>query len=104
VRDVMQSFSRDLILDRSLKLVGLQSPTACATRAGGDYDSNFENFDLFHAHSPGGHRTRRSRLFVAGEPARRCQALVSRMNLRGSLAGRPCRALSLSMYPRGSKS
>jgi hypothetical protein len=33
----------DLILDRSRKLVGLQSPAACATRAGGDSDPNFEN-------------------------------------------------------------
>ena len=42
----------DLILDRSRKLVGLQSPAACATRAGGDSDPNFENYDLFHAQSP----------------------------------------------------
>ena len=42
----------DLILDRSRKLVDLQSPAACATRAGGDSDSNFENCDLFHAQSP----------------------------------------------------
>jgi len=28
----------DLILDRSRKLVGLQSPAACATRADGDSD------------------------------------------------------------------
>ena len=41
----------DLILDRNRKLVGLQSPTACATRAGGDSDPNFENYDLFHAQS-----------------------------------------------------
>ena len=34
----------DLILDRSRKLVGLQSsPAACATHAGGDSDPNFEN-------------------------------------------------------------
>ena len=39
----------DLILDRSRKLVGLQSPAACAKRAGGDSDPNFENYDLFHA-------------------------------------------------------
>jgi len=31
-----------LILDRSRKLVGLQSPAACATR--GDSDPNFENY------------------------------------------------------------
>jgi len=34
------------------KLVGLQSPAACATRACGDSDPNFENYDLFHAQSP----------------------------------------------------
>ena len=34
----------DLTLDRSRKLVGLQSsPAACTTRAGGDSDPNFEN-------------------------------------------------------------
>jgi hypothetical protein len=42
----------DLILDRSRLLVGLQSPAYCATRAGGDSDHNFENYDLFHAQSP----------------------------------------------------
>ena len=42
----------DLILDRSRKLVGLQSPAACATRVGGDSNPNFENYDLFHAQSP----------------------------------------------------
>jgi len=40
------------ILNRSRKLVGLQSPAACATRAGSDSDPNFENYDLFHAQSP----------------------------------------------------
>ena len=43
----------DLSLDRSRKLVGLRSPVACATRAGGDSGPNFENCDLFHAQSPG---------------------------------------------------
>jgi len=33
-------------------LVGLQSPVVCATRAGGDSDSNFEKYDLFYAQSP----------------------------------------------------
>ena len=33
------------------KLVGLQSPAACATRLGGDSGSNFENYDFFHAQS-----------------------------------------------------
>ena len=42
----------DLILDRSRKLVGLQSPAACATRASGDSGLNFENYDPFHARSP----------------------------------------------------
>ena len=42
-----------LILDRSRKLVGLQSPATCATRAGGDSDPDFENCSLFHAQSPG---------------------------------------------------
>jgi len=41
-----------LVLDRSRKLVGLQSPAACATRAGGDSGPDFENYDLFHAQSP----------------------------------------------------
>ena len=36
----------------SLNLVGLQLPAACATRADGDSDSNFENYDLFHAQFP----------------------------------------------------
>ena len=42
----------DLVLDGSRKLVGLQSPAACTTRAGGDSDPKFENYDLFHAQSP----------------------------------------------------
>ena len=42
----------DLILDRSRELVGLLSPAACATRAGGDSGPNFENYDIFHAQSP----------------------------------------------------
>jgi len=42
----------DLAVDCSRKLVGLQSPAACATRAGGDSDPKFENCDLFHAQSP----------------------------------------------------
>jgi len=41
-----------IILDRSHKLSDLQSPAACATRAGGDSNPNFENYDLFHAQSP----------------------------------------------------
>ena len=42
----------DLILDRSRKLSGLQSPAACATHAGGDSGPKFENYDLFHAQPP----------------------------------------------------
>jgi len=42
----------DLILDRSRKLVGLQSPSACFTRAGGDSYPNAENCDLFNAQFP----------------------------------------------------
>ena len=41
----------DLILDRSRKLVGLQSPASCATGVGGDSGPNFENYGLFHAQS-----------------------------------------------------
>ena len=48
-------------MDRSRKLVGLQSPAACATRAVGHSDPSFENCGLSHAH-----RTRRLRSFVAG--------------------------------------
>ena len=42
----------DLILDRSQKLLGLQSQAACAISAGGDPGPNFENYDLTHAQSP----------------------------------------------------
>ena len=42
----------NLVLDRSRKLVGLQSPAACATLAGGDSGPNFKNRDLFHAQAP----------------------------------------------------
>ena len=42
----------DLILDRSRKLVDLQSPAACATRAGDDSGPKLENYDLFRAQSP----------------------------------------------------
>ena len=42
----------DLILDRSCKLVGLQLPATCATRAGGDFDHNFQNYDLFRTQPP----------------------------------------------------
>ena len=41
-----------LVLDRSRKLVGLQSPAICATRAGGDSDHNFESYGLFNAQYP----------------------------------------------------
>ena len=42
----------DSILDRSHKPVGLQSPAACATRAGGDSGPNFENIGHFHPQYP----------------------------------------------------
>jgi len=41
-----------LILDRSRKLVCLQPPAACATRAGGDSYHNFEKCGLFQFLSP----------------------------------------------------
>ena len=41
----------DLILDCSRKLVGLQSPAACATLVVGHSGPNFENYDFFHAQS-----------------------------------------------------
>jgi len=78
----------DLILDRSRTLVDLLSPAAYATRAGGDSGPNSENYDLFHAQSPGtGHRTRFSRPLVAGELGRRRQALVLWVLFEGTLAG-----------------
>jgi len=40
------------ILERSRKHAGLQPPAACATRAGGNSNPNFENCDLFRAQSP----------------------------------------------------
>jgi len=43
---------RDLVLNRSRKLVGLQSPADCATRAGRDPGPNSKNCDFFHAQSP----------------------------------------------------
>ena len=49
---LVQGPRSDLIFDRSRKLVCLQSPAACATRAGGDSSPSFENYDLFHAQSP----------------------------------------------------
>ena len=69
----------DLTLDRSRKLVGLQSLETCATRSlqspaafatpvGGDSGPNFENCDFFNAQSPvPRHRARCSRPFVASE-------------------------------------
>ena len=59
----------DLIMDRSRKLVGLQSPATCATRAGGDSDPNFENCDLFHAQSPDAGRGVRARSWRANRDA-----------------------------------
>jgi len=59
----------DLILDCSRKLVGLQSPAACATRAGGYSDPNFENCDLFHAQSPDTGRGVHARSWLANRDA-----------------------------------
>ena len=67
----------DLILDRSCKLVGPQSPAACATRAGGDSGPNFESYVRPPPRPVPGHRARCSRPFMAGEPGCRRQALVS---------------------------
>jgi len=39
----------NLILDRSRKLVGLQSPAACDAPTVGDSDPDFENCDLFRS-------------------------------------------------------
>ena len=52
LKDPPRVGSCGLILDRSRKLVGLQSPATCATRAGGDSGPNFENYDPFYAQSP----------------------------------------------------
>jgi len=64
----------DLILDRSCKLVGLQSPATCATRAGGDSGPNFESYVRPPPRPVPGHRARCSRPFVAGKPGCRRQA------------------------------
>ena len=53
-------------LDRCrTKLVGLQSPAACATRTGGNSSPNTENNDFFHAQSPGTGRDVHARLWRA---------------------------------------
>ena len=75
----------DLILDRSRKLVGLQSPAACATRSGGDPILTSRT-TASSTPSPG-HRARCSRPFVGGEPGYRRQALVSQVLFEGALAG-----------------
>jgi len=78
----------DLILDRSRKLPGLQSPAACATRAGGDSGPNFENYYLFHAKSPDTGRGFRARSWRANRAGRRRPELVvSRVKCEGELAG-----------------
>jgi len=76
----------DLIFYRSRMFVGLLSPVACATRAGGDSGPNFENYDFFPRPVPG-HRARCSCPFVAGEPGCRRQALVSWVLFGGVLVG-----------------
>ena len=55
----------DPTLDRSRRLAGLQSPAACATRAGGDSGPGFENNGLFHAQSPDTGRGVRARSWRA---------------------------------------
>ena len=57
--------SSDLILDRSRKLVGLQSPAACATRTGGDSGPNFEICVCFRAQSLGTARSVHARSWRA---------------------------------------
>jgi len=57
----------DLLLDRSRKLVGLQSPAACATRASGNSGPNSENYDLFHAQSPDTEHGAHARLYRANQ-------------------------------------
>jgi len=57
----------DLILDRSRKSAGLQSPAACATRAGCNSGPNFENYDFFHAQSPGTGRGAHARSWRANQ-------------------------------------
>jgi len=94
---VMQPFLAwsELTLDRSRKLVGLQSPAACATRAGGDSGPDFENSDLFYAQSPDTRRdvhatSPRSIGFCAiwdciSSSSSSIQALVSRMSSQDAL-------------------
>ena len=84
----------DLILDRSRKLVGLQSPAACATRMGGDSDPNFRELRPLPRPVPG-HRVWGSRPFVASEPGCRRQVLAFRVECKGALVG------SVARWPLG---
>jgi len=101
----------DLIFNRGRKLVGLQSPAACATRAGGESGPDFDNYDLFHTHCVSEHRTRCSRPFVADELGlgNRRQTLVYRVefevHLLALLQGGPyggAKKMLISVHiPRG---
>ena len=55
----------DPVLDRSCKIAGLQSPTACATRA----NPNLENYGLFYAQSQDTGRGVRARSWRANQDA-----------------------------------
>jgi len=63
-----------LVLDCSRKLVGLQSPAACATRVGGDFDPDIENYDPFLARIPDTRRGVHARSWRANRDVdvRRC--------------------------------
>jgi len=75
----------DLVLNQSRKLAGLQSPAVCATRAGGDFDQNAENYGPSSQSPDTGHGAH-PRLW-RGEPGCRHQALASRVKCGGELAG-----------------
>ena len=81
----------DLVLGRSRKHVGLQSPAACATLAGGDSGPGFENYEPFHAQSPD--TGRGTRPFMASEPGFQRQELVFWVLFEGS------RASSVTRWP-----
>jgi len=70
----------DLISDRSRKVVGLQSPAACAMLAGGDSDPNFENDIFFNAQSPDTGRSIHARSWRANRD-------VSRVKCEGAIVG-----------------
>ena len=72
-------------MDRSRKLVGLQSPAACATRAGGDSDPNSENYGLLRAQPPDTGRGIHARSWQANRDVDvRRQALFFRVKCEGA--------------------